>query len=424
MYNLKEVYVALSIDLERINLVVSDNSNGEFNLLWSDTALNENFYNEELILKPQKLKKKIHELIQKASINIDLKIEKLIVTFDSMIHDFKLKELQTDNFVFKSLDNLRKRMEDAVYSWNSTKNLSDPQNTLWWQVSNLIDAHSKKPVTIDQLITGRIYRANIEFYSAQSKLINDFAEIIRSLELDVINVSICQLDFHSITNQKQKHIIVDMHSDCSHVLFFNNDKIVSKTTINYGENDIFDYISRNINQDIFPLQRVREVLESNMISDYKDSVNIVCKTGDRFLKMGYMSANQFFDLVNQSLMCFTKLINNEMKNLQHKFNTKFDKLVFYSKSKNIAKHITTNKKTFDFDIEVSNLENNFFLLDDNYFLAALAIQRQVKINKKFLYSQSCTQPYYSSVFEKQAERNLATLALTNDITKLVQKIIK
>lgn len=233
------------------------------------------------------------------------------------------------------------------------------------------------------------------------------------------------MDYHYLTNDKTKEqIIVDIHKDVTHILYFSNQILLSKNIIDFGEKDIFKNMNELVNNQNFNFENFVQFI-SHDFKDNKKPINLICQTNDLFLNASYLNTDQLYKLIDKSIIKFINLLCEQIKKININFNTKISKILITSKTTNIGKYLAKNNFLQFKNIKVQEIQRNFLLLEDKYFLAAICIMRQVKNdlktnNKK----QTCVASYYSSEYDKKFEKSLAALTLTNSITKIVQKIIK
>ena len=100
MYNLKRVYVAATFNPDHFNIVLSENKNNSFHLIWSQSYPNEGLYDRKKVINSIKLKDKLKEVLGKASAYVGSKILKVLVSFENILDDLSIRKITTNTMTF------------------------------------------------------------------------------------------------------------------------------------------------------------------------------------------------------------------------------------------------------------------------------------------------------------------------------------
>lgn len=424
MYNLKTVYAVISIDINNVNFLVSENANGSFNLIWSHSFKNDNFYNSEKIMSSHNFKAKIKETLIMASEYLGIKLKKVLVSFEGIVDNLNIKPILTKEFTYVNKSLSQKRLNEYVDEFCATNPHLKTTNFLSWKIVNFIDENSKN-INLNNLEAGKKYRASLLLYTSDSNLVAQINGLIYSLGYEIMNTSLCQVNFHSILNPNSKNsLVIDIHKNKTHLLTFLNQSLIKSSTINFGENDIFDYIIKFSQNLAVNKTKVIEMVSTNIPNSEEQSINLVCQTSDEFLNMGFLSAKQISNLLEQSLSKLADFVNLECNKIKEEFDFKINDIIIVSQIKNIRKKAFRLKKFLEEPKEISVVKNSFLFLKDDFYLAAIAIVNQVKYNEQFKKSETCIETYYSENFDKRIDKKFASFSLSNDVNALIQKLIK
>lgn len=424
MYNLKTVYAVISLDLNNVNFLISENANGSFNLIWSHSFKNDNFYNSEKILSSHNFKAKIKETLTMASEHLSIKIKKVLISFEGIVDYLNIKPILTKEFTYVNKTLTQKRLNEYVDEFCATNSHLKTTNFLSWKLVNFVDVNSKN-INLNNLEAGKKYRASLVLYTSDSDLVAQINGLIYSLGYEIMSTSLCQVNFHSLLNSNSKNsLVIDIHKNKTHLLTFLNESLIKASTINFGESDIFDYITKYSQNLAVNKTKVIEMVSTNISNTEEQSINLVCQTGDEFLNMGFLSAKQISNLLEQSLSKLADFVNLECKKIKEEFDFKINQILIVSQIKNIRKKAFKLKKFLEETKEISVAKNNFSFLKDEFYLAAIAIVNQVKYNIQFKKNETCIETYYSENFDRRIDKKFASFSLSNDVNSLIQKLIK
>ncbi|WP_033159791.1 MPN316 family protein [Mycoplasmoides alvi] len=417
MYNLKTVSVAISLNEEKINLVVSDNTNGSFNLLYTNSVLNDNFYSNEKINNEEKFIEAIFNLLKNASDAIDLKITKIILSFDGLINSFNIHKIKTGFFIYKSPEMIYSKINEAIDLWvNKTINLSENSKIISWKISNWVDINNQK-VLDTNLKNNSKYRAKINVYTTNSFLVDKVVKLIESLNVNVINVSLCCLN-STVLTKKQNELLIEIHENDSHVLLLSNGVIEHSINLNFSIKQLNEYIALKINNNLLNFSKIKEIISD--ILDYNDEneSNLIFSRDSKFLKANYLKKKEISSLIKEYIYL---LINHLNKTLDL---TKFNNIFVMSDYQTISNHFVKCLNELNIaNLQIFNVKNNFMLLDNEYYLTALSV---IYFNQKQKYKlfESCVEPYYSDVYDQKMQAKLKAMTINTNITQIVQKFIK
>ncbi|WP_027124027.1 MPN316 family protein [Mycoplasmoides pirum] len=415
MYNLKTVCVGISIDINEIKLIVSDNANNNFNLLYSTSIDNKSLYDEKQILDIKKLKHAIYELINDAQKYTELKIEKVLISFDDgIVKEFNINQIKTDFFTYKSPQKVFERINNAINVWN--KNINS--EILWWEVYSWIDEQTKQKIQTNEIVIGSRYLAKINVYTTNNLLVNQFINLINDLNIKVLNTTICSLNASVITNNEES-IVLEIYNDYSQLLYLKNGILENKKHFSFSNNEFYKYVANQIDTNLIDSHKIKNLLNDNLNTFFENNINLAFSIGDNFLDSNYVKSTILTNLVNNYASEIIQILEKEIS------FKKINKFLILCKSKPLVNSLIDKLyKITNPPNQIIYSNNNLLLLDNKYYSLALGIIQFYRKHSIYKIDNSCVQPYYSNTYDKKIEIKLATMAINNNITKTVQKIIK
>ncbi|WP_027119489.1 MPN316 family protein [[Mycoplasma] testudinis] len=424
MYNLTKVYAAVSLTPKAFNIVVSENANDSFNLLWSDSFANEGYYDQNRILLATQFKSKIKEVLGRASDILSNKIVKVIVSFEGLLDDLEIKAARTKPMTFVNKWNLiYKQINSFANEICATDQYLKNTNVFSWKVLNFTYANSKQVAT--ELEAGKNYVANVQIYSSRSDLVGEVNGIFYSLGYQILKNSCTELDFHSmIKNPEIDKMVIDIQENKTNFATYQNGALISLTSTKFGEKNILEYILNKSQSTNITLKQVKEMISNQLNNANCEPINLICKTNDEFLNMGFVNTAQLKNLILQALSPIADALNLERKRVGQKYQCNIQQVAVYAKTSAIASVAEKLTRLVDKNVDIFAYKNMFTFLEYQYFLTGLTIMRQVHEDHLNKSDESCIEVFYSETFNKKFDRNLAILNLTKDVTHLVQKIIK
>lgn len=417
MYNLKNVFVGISLNDEKINLVVSDHTNNNFNLLYTTSMPNNNLYNKDQVLDSSELKKVILKMLIDTSNAIDLKIEKVILSFDGLIHDFNIHKIKTNPFIYKKYSNTYNKVNEAINSWiNKTLNLSEPFNILSWSIDHWLDKDNNY-VNKSELKVGEKYWMKINVYTSNNALIQKVSSLIKSLNIEVLNVSLCCLN-NEILSTENHELHIEIHEKTSHIIYFKNQIVFSQFNLNFGKLNLIEHIANKINSNLLDLQKIKCLVTSLFNTSEEKESNLIFSTNSKFLNANYLKKKEIDKLINEYSLNF-------VKNLENYININaIKKIKILSDSQVISNYILNSFISNWAKVDVDIVQNNFMLLDKEYYLTALSIMKYAKNQKLYGLIDSCVQTYYSPEYDQKMQAKFKAMTINTNITKMVQKFVK
>lgn len=424
MYNLKRVYVAATFNPDHFHIVLSENKNNSFHLIWSQSYPNEGLYDRKKVINSIKLKDKLKEVLGKASAYVGSKILKVLVSFENILDDLSIRKITTNTMTFVNKWHLIYKQVNA-YTKQFCK--VDPYlkqtNVFSWKVLNFIDTKNEQEV--DSLEVGHNYQANVQIYSSKNPLVDQINAIFYNTSYQVLNNSCPELDLHSMLKQpKADKIVVNIQSEQTVFATYSNGALIHLSKTKFGENDVFAFVHEKSSATNISLPQIKNLVYNHLNQLNQKPINLVCKTNDQFLNMGFLSNQQLLSLIVQSLSQIADALNSECQKITKKFHCQIEQIVVYSNCEIIALAAEELAKIMDEKLKISAYKNTMRFLRPIHFLTGLAIMRQVQEDNLLGREESCLEVFYSESFDKKFDRNLTFLSLSKDVSQIVQKIIK
>ncbi len=417
MYNLKAVTVGISACPDEIKLVVSDNAGPQsFNLLYRTSVPNKQLYDASKVLRPDRLKAALAGLVGAAQKYTELKVDKVVLAFEELVHDYRVSQIKTDFFTYKSPQKVHERISKAIDAWNQA---NQNGRVLCWEAVGWFDAHSRRRLAETEIAIGSKYMAKIDVYTSDHALVAGFADAVRGLNLKIAQIRPCVLNANQFASPGKRSAVLAIHDRISHLSVYAGGAPVARAALSFGQAGLREFVLNSLDKSMVAPEYGLRLLSGKIDTLIENNVNLVFRPGDAFDAGNYVKPAIVSALVAQ--YC-AKAVAEVAAVVDL---GELAQLHLVSDQQSLAKFLVAHVKKADRPPAAINLiKNDLMLVESKFYPLALSVRQYAKALERYRLADSCVQPYYSQEYDRRLEIKLTTMRINNNITKTIQKIIK